>query len=377
MAVVDCASPAPAGSVAPGGTFFAITAVSVADIWAVGSVSNAHTDVARTLAAHWDGRRWRVVPSPNAPGRANALSAVAAVSATDIWAVGNTRNNRGGGRLLVEHWDGQRWRIVPAPTPTGINSTLSGLAVISGRDVWAVGTVFNMTGQDQTLAEQWDGQHWRIVPTPSPNLGLTGTPGLTGSALARVVALSSHDVWAVGTVFNSPGESQTLVEQWNGRRWRVVPSPPRPAGENSLTGVAAISAQDIWAVGSLKTVTGLTHPLVEHWNGVRWGVARVPALGTRSSALDVVVAIAHGDVWTFGPAGSTVLNPSRTVAVHWDGTAWHAVPSPGAGIPASATAVSAANIWVVSVPPNPGLPEPPTGTLVTHRDGTQWCRTLG
>jgi hypothetical protein len=55
--------------------------------------------------------------------------------------------------MLVEHWDGHRWRIVPAPTPIGINSSLSGLAVISSRDVWAVGTVFNMTGQDQTLAE--------------------------------------------------------------------------------------------------------------------------------------------------------------------------------------------------------------------------------
>jgi hypothetical protein len=142
--------------------------------------------------------------------------------------------------------------------------------------------------------------------------------------------------------------------------------------------VAAVSAHDIWAVGAIGgSLSGPAHPLAGHWNGVRWGVASVPALGARSSALYVVVAISRGDVWALGPAGSTVLNPARTVAVHWDGTGWHRVPFPGAGIPASATAISAANIWVVSVPPNPGLPQPPAGTLVTHWDGRQWCPTLG
>jgi hypothetical protein len=85
-----CASPAPASSVAPGGTFFAITAVSPGDIWAVGTTSNAHNDLARTLAAHGDGRHWSVVPS------------------RDIWAVGTVFNTNGQDQTLAEHWDGHR-----------------------------------------------------------------------------------------------------------------------------------------------------------------------------------------------------------------------------------------------------------------------------
>jgi hypothetical protein len=191
-----------------------------------------------------------------------------------------------------------------------------------------------------------------------------------------VVALSSHDVWAVGTRITY--KRQTLVEHWDGRHWTVVPSPTLPGGNNSLTGVVAVSAHDIWAVGAIGgSRSGPAHPLVERWNGVRWGVAPGPALAAPSSALYVVVAVSGRDVWALGPAGGTLLNPARTVALHWDGTVWRTVPFPGAGIPASATAISAANIWVVSVPPNPGLPEPSTGTLVTHWDSMQWCRTLG
>src|SRR5579885_1110554 len=207
--------PTPTTSVPPGGTFFAIAAASAHNLWAVGTVSTARPGVTRTLVAQGDGRHWRVVPSPNAPGLSNSLSAVAAVSPTDVWAAGTTRTSNGESRALVEQWDGRRWHIVPVPLPAGIASALSGLAATSPRDVWAVGTVFNTAGQDQTLAEHWDGHTWSIIPTPNP--------GLTGSALARVVALSPRDVWAVGTQIRY--KRATLVEHWDGRRWAAVPSP--------------------------------------------------------------------------------------------------------------------------------------------------------
>ncbi len=93
----------------------------------------------------------------------------------------------------------------------------------------------------------------------------------------------------------------------------------------------------------------------------------------RSSGFTVVVALSAHDVWVLGPAGSSLLNPAETLAAHWDGTRWRMAPFPSVGSPSAAAGLSAAHIWVVSVPPNPGLPQPPTGTLVTHWDGRQWC----
>lgn len=55
-----------------------MAAVSPGDAWAVGGT-------ALTLIDHWDGNRWRVFPSPNVEGE---LHAVTAITPCDVWAVG-------------------------------------------------------------------------------------------------------------------------------------------------------------------------------------------------------------------------------------------------------------------------------------------------
>ncbi len=56
---------------------------------------------------------------------------------------------------------------------------------------------------------------------------------------------------AVGDYITSaPGDpTVTLVERWNGTAWTQVPSPSPSAAGNELSGVAATSASNVWAVG--------------------------------------------------------------------------------------------------------------------------------
>src|SRR5438105_3935499 len=56
---------------------------------------------------------WSVVSSPNS-GTANGLHGVAAVSANDVWAVGEY-NPGPGSRTLTLHWDGTSWSVIPSP----------------------------------------------------------------------------------------------------------------------------------------------------------------------------------------------------------------------------------------------------------------------
>jgi hypothetical protein len=42
-----------------------------------------------TWPLHWNGRTWKQVPSPN-PGEVNELAGAAAVTASNIWAVGDS-----------------------------------------------------------------------------------------------------------------------------------------------------------------------------------------------------------------------------------------------------------------------------------------------
>src|SRR5207253_3187946 len=134
---------------------------------------------------------WSVVKSPNVGGSRPSLGAVAAVSKSDVWAVGLHYSNNGSfpSRTLIEHWNGTSWSIVPSPNP-GKFSQLYKLAAVSANDIWAVGR-FN-TGNSilQTLIEHWNGTSWSVVKSPSP--------GSFDNALVGVAVVSTNDVWAVG-----------------------------------------------------------------------------------------------------------------------------------------------------------------------------------
>src|SRR4051794_8054896 len=58
------------------------------------------------------------------------LSAISAASRSDIWAVG-TAGPDGSQRTLTAHWDGIRWRIVPSPSPPSFNDDLFDVVAIT------------------------------------------------------------------------------------------------------------------------------------------------------------------------------------------------------------------------------------------------------
>src|SRR5207248_429741 len=111
----------------------------------------------------------------------------------------------------------------------------------------------------QTLVEHWDGSSWSVVSSPNPDPSF--------DSLHAVAAISSNNVWAVGTTGNP---TQNLIEHWNGTAWSLVSSPD-PNNGNQLLAVAVIAANDIWAVG-VTFPTSVAQTLTEHWNGSVWSV---------------------------------------------------------------------------------------------------------
>src|SRR5207253_249308 len=149
------------------------------------------------------------------------------------------------------------WNVVQSPNVGAIWNQLNAVAAVSSSDVWAVGYYINTGILYQTLIGHWDGAAWSAVP--SPNLGTDN------NALSGVAAVSSIDVWAVGSYFVS-GVGQTLVEHWNGSAWSVVPSPNVGTNHNYLFAVTATSSSDAWGVGYYYTGS-VYRTLTEHWNG--------------------------------------------------------------------------------------------------------------
>lgn len=296
--VVTDNSPSPSKGVADD-VLNGIVAISATNIWAVGS-SNGN---AQGLIEHYDGASWNIVASPTPSGSmSNALYGIAAVSANDIWAVGQTTPNNGTStpppQTLIEHWNGTSWSLVASPT---ISNTVYGVfalhavTALASNDIWAVGSEYSSSTGLQMLVEHWNGSQWGIIPDP-----VTG-----GSGLNSLVAFSDTNVWAVGTgpSSNSAVNGTTLIEHYDGTTWSAVTSPSPGTWYNTLTGVAAASPTNIWAVGSYSDYNNEPNSnltLVEHYNGTSWSTVASPNPGDLNDTFQAVGIDSSGNVWAAG-----------------------------------------------------------------------------
>lgn len=291
-------SPNPATRGLATDTLSGVVAISKNNAWAFGFYEKPTTSF-RTLVEHWNGSSWSVVPSPNSGSGENVLLAGAAVTRSDIWAVGY-RNGPGPRRTLVERWDGTKWRIVPSPSPGPRkgDSFLFGVAAVRAREAWAVGTQPASFGR--TLAIRWNGTKWLTAKTANPGQG--------DRFLQGVAAPSARYALAVGSDLNGV-RTRALAERWTGAAWSVVPSASPAVDYNSLQGVAARSPSDAWAVGARRTTQGSRFAtLVERWTGRAWVQVQAPSPGRRDDSLSGVAAVPKkGGFWAVGAAGPNTL----------------------------------------------------------------------
>ena len=145
----------------------------------------------------------KVIGSPRASSvEGAACTAPAAVSTADVWAVGDAGGN---GQALIEQWNGTSWSVVASQNPSTSTNTFHGVAVVSANDIWAVGDfIDNTTFTFQTLIEQWNGTSWSVVPSLDPSAS-------ENTLNAAAADLSSGQAWAVGE-FSTPTMIDTLTE---------------------------------------------------------------------------------------------------------------------------------------------------------------------
>jgi hypothetical protein len=348
-------------SVPGGGMLFSVAATSERSAWAVGLVGRARQPA--PLIERWSGGVWRRVPSAASPS-GGLLNAVAVTSTRSAWAVGQT-----GGLLstkpatLIERWNGKAWKRVPSPDPAG-GGVLAGLAVTSAGSAWAVGLTGGVFGQrPKTLILRWNGTAWRRVPSPN-----AATPG---SWLGAVAVASARKAWAVGCACNGQ-RLKTLIERWNGKRWRIVPNPSPATSDSVLYGVAVTSARSAWAVGCTRCTGDKPETLILQWNGTRWKRLPSPNPAHGGTLASVAVTSAR-NAWAAGYTSGPNQQRRKTVIEHWNGTRWTLVPSPA---PASSAylfgiaAASARSAWAVGL--TGGLFSAQPNTLVLHWNGTTW-----
>jgi hypothetical protein len=334
-----------------------VTAISANDVWAIGNGTDSQDpDNTDPAFEHWDGSQWTLVPGERTLEDQEILSGSDAAGPDDVWAVGSVGQPFTIPRQIeIQHWDGTAWSFVPADQ-VSVDDVLDGVAVVSSDDVWAVGsTATTQSRRDHSLIEHWDGTRWRVVSIPDP-------PGV--DFLHKLAVVSANDVWAVGTY--APNlQSLPLAMHWNGRRWWVVPVPAHPTLSTVLSDVVALASNDVWAVGQAfePSVPSRSEVFTVHWDGRAWTRVRAQDTGRfNADGFATVTAIAPNDLWTIG---NDVAHGDQTLAEHWDGRSWTIVPAPDSFLMNDAAAVATDDVWAVGWMIS--------RSIIQHWDGSTWA----
>ena len=256
------------------------------------------------------------------------------------------------------------------PAGTGGSNFLSGVSVLSACDAWMVGQYESASGAQQTLTEHWTGgPDWTVVPSPSP--GQAGGQ-FAENDLRAVAAVSADNAWAVGS-YSDHSTTHGLVLRWDGSHWTQADV---PGGGYSFGGVTALSARDVWVAGI--DTAGL--PLLLHFDGTDWAPSDLTGLKNAIPAgaritLDGMTATSASDVWAVGSytVGFSIFE--NTLTLHWDGLRWSRIPSPVTTPPGdelgtrlvSVSATSASDVWAV------GDAHEGQHTAILHYDGQRWA----
>ncbi len=191
-----------------------------------------------------------------------------------------------------------------------------------------------------------------VIPSPSPG---------PNAALYSVAAVNAQNAWAVGSFVDANG-SHDFMEHWNGTSWQKVWL-PAPFG-HWLSSVTVVNGHNVWAVSDVRTL---------HFGGLGWSSLPNPA----GTAMFRVASAPDAAVYGLGHTAS-----SDTLSVMTAG-GWRAVAAmptsaftQGCDVSKSAVdlaVVRANDVWVVG---NDWQARPVRGCSVAlHWNGTAWRAT--
>jgi hypothetical protein len=235
----------PVRGAATGSTLLGVSCSFRTACMAVGSQGN------QALAARWNGHRWTVRTPPGAE-----LDAVSCPSRSSCFATGLANSASGCPMTLVDHWNGQRWSVAYRIDFGGCHfyvGRITGVSCLSGGFCAAVGYLCcGNYGPFPILA------HW------SRTSAKASVPHQDGEALVGISCVSANVCTAVGSAnpnANAGSPQGTFLEQWNGTRWAIPPTPNPYGVGGGLESVSCVSVAACTAVGTFYTTAEV--PFVE------------------------------------------------------------------------------------------------------------------
>jgi hypothetical protein len=196
------------------------------------------------------------------------LNSIACTSPSSCIVAGETHYPSGQVNTLAERWNGKRWRIQPTPNPSGAGfATILDLACASATECFGVGA----SDPNGNLVERWNGTSWQLMSVPNPP-GSDGLFGVSCSAAATCTAVGHA---------GSPQGGFMTAERWDGTTWHIqATSLFTAASDWANVSVSCSTALTCMAVGGVRTAgTPTSIPFSQRWiaAGQSVGTALPPA----------------------------------------------------------------------------------------------------
>jgi subtilisin family serine protease len=194
----------------------------------------------RTMALHWDGKKWTMITAPQAEAPPNPsatyndLQAVSCDSATTCMATGFYYDNAvGQWKMLATRWTGTAWEN-KSPTSTESLSQFYAVSCTSADACTAVGMQRDGWGVWRSLAARWSGPSagWAFQTVPKP--GHAGETPLQGVSCTSPTACTATG-WRTGS------DQKPLAVRWDGSVWEIQPTPKLTEEGNGNTRLNSVS----------------------------------------------------------------------------------------------------------------------------------------
>ncbi len=295
--------------------------------WAVGG--HVVGPVSSPFIQRWDGKKWteQQLQVPPGPIGISSLYAVKAFSPSDVWAVGSWM----GDDPLVEHWDGDRWSLVTVPTFGGSENILTGVDGTSPADLWLV-------GQRRYAAEM----HGAVLHGGTQGFQLVTPPDV---AVLHDVAILDGQPLVEGWRIASDGFAAPVIALRTGDTWQEESVPATRGSNVFLTGIAAGTGGDAWAVGWTDNSPNGDSPVTYRRAAGAWTAVAVPDQGGSAR----LVSVASNPQGTVVAGSVSSGGSSRAIALRASDGGWTAVPGAGSEPPdtLASVALDGADIWGV------------------------------
>jgi hypothetical protein len=288
-----------------------VGAASARNVWVFGGFPGDYLRL--------DGSRWSVGQLPGASKKSGALILIDAAqvfSGTDVWAFGARVSASGVATPYAAHYSGGKWSRVTVPDLSG-GGLITAVAAVSSGDIWAVETSLSDLSSPPSAAARS-----AAVRSAVARSAVAASPAAR-LAVARLAVARLAVARRRAAASDSAAASQVVLHWTRKKGWQDdAAQQPSLAATDLLVSAVAEPNGDVWFGGSANNTANGTTPLTAEWNGSSWSVSGLPVRASSAEwQLIAMTPDGSGGIWALAQDSNTAAERIW----HLHGASWSQV----------------------------------------------------